>query len=193
MIFYRSRYSADDYPMRPRHTGIDNAQTGGGAFSVPLQFVDLYFTNKGLRIEDDPDYFTYDTENPTNENVRTMLSTATYKDKFSGYTYFTPGSGYSVMKQFYNREPRFYLGITFQNRRWDFDNSRTYYTVMSFNGNSGIRTTILSSEPSDASLSAKERLRRVSTMPSSYVSVRFTSTMPRHAASLEIWAQPSTT
>lgn len=137
MIFYRSRYSADDYPMRPRHTGIDNAQTGGGAFSVPLQFVDLYFTNKGLRIEDDPDYFTYDTENPTKENVRTMLSTTAYKDKFSGYTYFTPGSGYSVMKQFYNREPRFYLGITFQNRRWDFDNSRTYYTVMSFNGNSG--------------------------------------------------------
>lgn len=137
MIVYRSTYDGDVYPMTPRHTGIDNAQTGGGAYSIPLQFIDLFFTDKGLRIEDDPDYFTYDTDNPLSVPTRQMFSTTPYKDKFSGYTYFTPGSGYSVMKQFYNREPRFYLDVTFQNRRWDFDNSRTYYTVMSFNGNSG--------------------------------------------------------
>ncbi len=137
MIVYRSTYDGDVYPMTPRHTGINNAQTGGGAYSVPLQFVDMFFTDKGLRIEDDPDYYTYDTDNPVSVPESDMLSDKPYNDKFSGYNYFTPGDGYPVMKQFYNREPRFYLALTFQNRRWDFDNSRTYYTVLSFNGNSG--------------------------------------------------------
>lgn len=147
MIVYRSRYDSDSYPYTPRHTGIDNAQRGGGAYTVPLQFVDMYFTNKGLRIEDDPDYFKYDAENMTYTNnageqlpitsANNICGRGAYKDKFSGYTYFTMGSGRPVMKQFYNREPRFYLAITFQNRQWDFDNSRTYYTDMSFNGNSG--------------------------------------------------------
>ena len=39
------------------------------------------------------------------------------------------------MKQFYNREPRFYLAITFQNRLWDFQGNAA--VQMQFNGNSG--------------------------------------------------------
>lgn len=137
MIVYRSRYDGDVYPMTPRHTGIDNAQRGAGGYSVPLQFVDMFFTSKGLRIEDDPDYYTYDNNEIASLNARAYAKTTVYNDKFSGYEYFKPGSGKPVMKQFYDREPRFYLAITFQNRRWDFDNSRTYYTQMQFNGNSG--------------------------------------------------------
>ena len=41
------------------------------------------------------------------------------------------------MNQYYDREPRFYVAFTFQNRRWDFDQSREYYTDFSLNGNSG--------------------------------------------------------
>lgn len=125
------------YEMRPKHSGIPNAQSGAGALSVPLQTVDLFFTKNGLRIDDDSTYFTYDTENPTSMSKRLMLSTLAYTDQFSGYTYFTPSSAYRVMKQFYDREPRFYVAFTFQNRRWDFDASKTYYTDMSQNGNSG--------------------------------------------------------
>lgn len=137
-IFFRTR--PDNriyYEMCPKHSGITDAQVGGGALSVPLQTVDMFFTKNGISIEKDTTYFTYDTDNPTTANIRKMLNTATYKDKYSGYTYFTPASNYRVMQQFYDREPRFYVAFTFQNRRWDFDGSKTYYTDMSQNGNSG--------------------------------------------------------
>lgn len=138
MIFYRTGPAFRIYYEQcPKHSGVTNAQSGGGALTVPLQFMDMFFTKSGLRIEDDPKYYTYDTTNPTKENVRNMTSASSYKDQFSGYTYFTPGSSNRVMKQFYDREPRFYIAFTFQNRRWDFDQSKTYYTDMSLNGNSG--------------------------------------------------------
>ena len=137
MIFYHTNSDMEDYCLVPRHDGIDNAERGAGAYSIPLQFIDLYFTDKGLRIDDDPDYYNYDTDNPTQYNARQLVKTTEYKDKFSGYSYFKPGSGKPVMKQFYNREPRFYLGVTFQNRNWGYDTKKTYYTDMSFGGNSG--------------------------------------------------------
>lgn len=136
MIFYRSGGDWNIlYTMTPKHSGITDANSGAGALAAPLQMVDLYFTNNGLRIEDDPKYFTYDTEAPG--IARTMTSVTEYKDKFSGYSYFKPSSDYRIMNQFYNREPRFYIAFTFQGRKWDFDNSKTYYTDFSLNGNSG--------------------------------------------------------
>lgn len=43
----------------PKHSGITNAQSGGGALAAPLQMIDLFFTENGLSIEKDPEYFTY--------------------------------------------------------------------------------------------------------------------------------------
>lgn len=162
MIFLRTNADNDSYIIKPRHTGISgNVDRGAGAYSIPLQFIDLFFMSNGKRIDDvqqqpisqvttfkadDPVYPVYDTENLTSKdkngndvamNARNSLSTTKYVDRFSSYNYFTPGSGKGIMKQFYCREPRFYLAVTFQNRRWDFDQANTYYTDMSFNGNSG--------------------------------------------------------
>ena len=162
MIFLRTNASNDSYIIKPRHTGISgNVDRGAGAYSIPLQFIDLFFMSNGKRIDDveqkpisqvttfkadDPVYPVYDTENLTSKdkdgndvamNARNSLSTTKYVDRFSSYNYFTPGSGKGIMKQFYCREPRFYLAVTFQNRRWDYDQANTYYTDMSFNGNSG--------------------------------------------------------
>ena len=162
MIFLRTNANNDSYIIKPRHTGISgNVDRGAGAYSIPLQFIDLFFMSNGKRIDDveqkpisqvttfkadDPVYPVYDTENLTSKdkngndvamNARNSLSTTKYVDRFSSYNYFTPGSGKGIMKQFYCREPRFYLAVTFQNRRWDFDQANTYYTDMSFNGNSG--------------------------------------------------------
>ena len=162
MIFLRTNASNDSYILKPRHTGISgNADRGAGAYSIPLQFIDLFFMSNGKRIDDveqkpisqvttfkadDPVYPVYDTQNLTSKdkngndiamNARNSLSTTKYVDRFSSYNYFTPGSGKGIMKQFYCREPRFYLAVTFQNRRWDYDQANTYYTDMSFNGNSG--------------------------------------------------------
>ena len=162
MIFLRTNANNDSYIIKPRHTGISgNVDRGAGAYSIPLQFIDLFFMSNGKRIDDveqkpisqvitfkadDPVYPVYDTQNLTSKdkdgndiamNARNSLSTTKYVDRFSSYNYFTPGSGKGIMKQFYCREPRFYLAVTFQNRRWDYDQANTYYTDMSFNGNSG--------------------------------------------------------
>lgn len=162
MIFLRTNADNDSYIIKPRHTGISgNVDRGAGAYSIPLQFIDLFFMSNGKRIDDveqkpisqvttfkadDPVYPVYDTQNLASKdkdgndiamNARNSLSTAKYVDRFSSYNYFTPGSGKGIMKQFYCREPRFYLAVTFQNRRWDYDQANTYYTDMSFNGNSG--------------------------------------------------------
>lgn len=138
MIFYSTRNDWNIYYcMTPKHSGIKDAQSGGGALSVPLQMVDLYFTNKGLRIEDDPTYYTYTNDEEDKFTSRQMTSVEAYRDKFSNYLYFTPAGDRRIMKQFYNREPRFYIAFTFQNRQWTFDASKTYYTDFSLNGNSG--------------------------------------------------------
>lgn len=139
LIYGRTSSSNETYCMVPRFQGLgSNYDKGGGTFSVPLEFIDLYFTNKGLDINKDPNYFTYDTSDPKYYPVRNPLSITQSKsciDSLTSYQYFSPGSGHSVLKQFYGREPRFYLAVTFQNRPWDFDKSTP--VEMNYNGNSG--------------------------------------------------------
>ena len=149
LIYGRTNSGNETYCMVPRFQGLgSNYDKGGGAFSVPLEFIDLYFTNKGLDINKDPDYFTYDTSDPKyypvrnplsiTQSVRNPLSITQSKsciDSLTSYQYFSPGSGHSILKQFYGREPRFYLAVTFQNRPWDFDKSTP--VEMNYNGNSG--------------------------------------------------------
>ena len=66
-----------------------------------------------------------------------MTSQTVHQNPFSKVVYFRPDSKHKIMKQFYNREPRFYAAFTFQNRRWDLDDKLVYYTDFSLNGNSG--------------------------------------------------------
>lgn len=147
LIYGRPKSSNETYAMVPRFGSLGSSyDKGGGAYTVPLEFVDLYFTNKGVSIDDDPDYFTYDTSNPPTaaRGDKAITNTKAYKDPISGYQYFSMASSggavtysapTSIMKQFYNREARFYLAITFQNRLWDFQGNAA--VQMQFNGNSG--------------------------------------------------------
>lgn len=147
LIYGRHNAKNETYSMVPRFSGLPSSyDKGGGALSIPLEFIDLYFTNKGLRIDYDSDYFTYDTDNPPTaiRGTAAIVQTSAYRDPISGYEYFAPVSSggavsytgpTSIMKQFYNREPRFYLAVTFQNRPWDFKGGAA--VQMQFNGNSG--------------------------------------------------------
>lgn len=139
MIFYRGNCEWNIYyTMKPKHNGIQNAATGAGALTVPLQMVDLYFTENGLSVETDPDYFTYTEEDLTAPGAAAKMTSQTaHSNPFSKVVYFRPDSKHKIMKQFYNREPRFYAAFTFQNRRWDLDDKQVYYTDFSLNGNSG--------------------------------------------------------
>lgn len=147
LIYGRTNASKETYAMVPRFSGLPSGyDKGAGALTIPLEFVDLYFTNKGLRIEDDPDYFTYDVNDPPTavRGDKAIIQTTAYRDPLSGYEYFAPASSggsvsyagpTSIMKQFYNREARFYLAVTFQNRPWNFQGGAA--VQMQFNGNSG--------------------------------------------------------
>ena len=76
LIYGRTNSGNETYCMVPRFQGLgSNYDKGGGAFSVPLEFIDLYFTNKGLDINKDPDYFTYDTRVLTSTKTRTTSPT----------------------------------------------------------------------------------------------------------------------
>lgn len=147
LIYGRTNASKEVYAMKPRFSGLPSSyDKGAGALTIPLEFVDLYFTNKGLSIDKDPDYFTYDTDNPPTDvrGAKAIIQTTAYRDPISGYEYFKPASSggavsytgpTSIMKQFYNREARFYLAVTFQNRPWNFQGGAA--VQMQFNGNSG--------------------------------------------------------
>lgn len=147
MIYGRPNSSNETYSMVPRFSGLGSSyDKGGGAYTIPLEFIDLYFTNNGLSIEKDSDYFTYDTSDPptTVRGSKAIVQTKSYSDPISGYQYFSQASSggdvsytgpTSIMKQFYNREARFYLAVTFQNRLWDFQGNAA--VQMQFNGNSG--------------------------------------------------------
>lgn len=147
LIYGRTNASKETYAMVPRFSDLPTSyDKGAGALTIPLEFVDLYFTNKGLRIEDDPDYFRYDVNDPPTavRGENAIIQTTPYRDPISGYEYFAPVSSggsikytgpTSIMKQFYNREARFYLAVTFQNRPWNFQGGAA--VQMQFNGNSG--------------------------------------------------------
>ena len=139
MIFFRTGGEWNIYyTMTPKHSGITNAQSGGGALAAPLQMIDLFFTENGLSIEKDPEYFTYTDDDLTAAGAAAKMTSQTvHQNPFSKVVYFRPDSKHKIMKQFYNREPRFYAAFTFQNRRWDLDDKLVYYTDFSLNGNSG--------------------------------------------------------
>ena len=147
LIYGRTNAGRETYSMVPRFAGLpSNYDKGAGALTIPLEFVDLYFTNKGMKIEDDPGYFKYDTDNPptATRGSAAIIQSSSYKDPISGYEYFkSVASGgtvnytgpTSIMKQFYDREARFYLAVSFQNRPWDFQGGAAIQ--MQYNGNSG--------------------------------------------------------
>jgi starch-binding outer membrane protein, SusD/RagB family len=106
------------YDRTPFHAGLPAEQHGAGANGATQAMVDAYFTANGRLIS----------------------------DPASGYT----GSGFSSFKapfdpaarstfnQWVNREPRFYVGITYNNSYWLYQNGSTpIITNMEKKGNSG--------------------------------------------------------
>jgi hypothetical protein len=124
------------YEITPYHGHVDNGEVKGGlGFGTTQEMVDMFFTDKGLRIVDDPDYTEYtgvppaslygaaaDYNNPQDQNV----------------TFFKANSN-QTLKQWANREARFYVNITFNGSTWvnDATNFGKITTELTVNGNSG--------------------------------------------------------
>jgi len=125
MIFYRisANDAAFQYELTPFHSGApNNDYKGSGGKSVTQEMVDLYFTNNGLRIEDDAAY------------KSTGMSTRPYNDKFVTSRVFAPSNTYNP---WIGREPRFYADVTFNNSIWLKTDPQKIITTTYFSGNSG--------------------------------------------------------
>ena len=111
------------YETTPYHKGYDDngALRGGLGFGVPQEMVDLYFMKDGRRIVDDTNYKEYEGV-PSNEYLGWSSD---YTDEVvPSRTYFKSNSN-QTLKQWANREPRFYTNITFHGSTWWRNNHRT--------------------------------------------------------------------
>lgn len=105
------------FERTPLHIGNINESTGGGALGATQQMVDAFFMNNGLPITDPASGY-----------------------QLSGYSNFTaPGdvAARSTYNQWVNREPRFYVNITYDGSRWLNTNGGQIITGTQASGNSG--------------------------------------------------------
>lgn len=107
------------YDRTPKHVGFPSGQQGGGALGVTQTMVDAYFMANGYSIND-------------NGSGYQASGFSSFKAPFDVATRNT-------YNQWINREPRFYVGVTYNNSYWLYqDNSSSpIITNMEFNGNSG--------------------------------------------------------
>ena len=144
IIFYRKdgSHSMFYYDRTPYHNGANGDYKGGTGLNPTQEIVDLYFMADGTRIDDSEDYQEYnygpgsDKEYPGDEaiNDEYLLYKKVYREPLLKKTTFIDGKQ-EVHGMYYNREPRFYTDITFNQQKWL--SSTTIYTNMAYDGNSG--------------------------------------------------------
>ncbi|ADF53486.1 ragB/SusD family protein [Zunongwangia profunda SM-A87] len=107
------------YDVTPLHSGISNSEVkGAGGLSATQEMVDAYFMSNGRSIDD-----------PNSGFMETGFS------DFRAPYDFTQRSTYN---QWVNREPRFYVGITYNNSLWlNTTSVGNIITETWYNGNSG--------------------------------------------------------
>ncbi len=107
------------YDRTPKHVGFIGEVQGGGANGVTQTMVDAYFMANGKPISD-----------PTSGYVEAGFSDfKAPSDSFTRSTY----------NQWVGREPRFYVGVTYNRSFWisQRNSAVPVITIMEYNGNSG--------------------------------------------------------
>ncbi|MFI2742835.1 RagB/SusD family nutrient uptake outer membrane protein [Zhouia sp. PK063] len=110
------------YDCTPYHSGYDNAVKGAGGLGVTQDFVDAFFTANGRSITDPESGYT------DNEDDGFVNFQAPFDDQQRS-TYW----------QWANREPRFYVNVTYNNSLWLNRTSASgdVVTTTWYRGNSG--------------------------------------------------------
>jgi hypothetical protein len=137
-----------NYAITPKHSGIDYIPKGGLGFAVTQQFVDMFFTKDGYRIEDP--------ESGYEEYGLGVVPDASYYGSDEDYDDpITPSRNYfkantdKTLKQWADREARFYVNVTYNGSTWLNTSTlaKEVTTELNFNGNSGKKT-----QPQDSPL-----------------------------------------
>jgi hypothetical protein len=118
IIYARPGSSVDDYVMIPYNQGAPNGDyRGGGGLAATQEMVDAFFMANGYPISDHNSGY-----------------------KKTGFTKFQSPYDYQKRKtfnQWVNREPRFYVDITYNNSLWLQTDPSYFVTTTWYNGNSG--------------------------------------------------------
>jgi hypothetical protein len=111
------------YDRTPKHVGFPSDQQGGGAFGVTQTMVDAYFMANGRPITD-----------PQSGYVNAGFSPyASVSDEILGF------GPHNTFNQWVNREPRFYVGVTYDSAYWLYQDVGypSIQTAFQYAGNSG--------------------------------------------------------
>lgn len=133
-----SDHTNHSYEITPYHGQVDDSSIKGGlGFGTTQEMVDLFFTNKGLRIVDDPDYQKNEYTGVPSSSLYGWAED--YNDPQNQNINFFKSNTNMTLKQWANREPRFYVNITFNGSTWvdDATNYGKITTDLTLNGNSG--------------------------------------------------------
>ena len=139
-IFIREVWHGElNYAVTPYHNGYRNGYgiDGGLGLGTSQEMVDLFFTDKGLRIDDDPDYKDYGLN--TTPSAKYYGWDEDYNDPVVPTRNYFKQNTNLTLKQWANREPRFYVCVTYNGSTWL--NTETtageVTTELYYNGNSG--------------------------------------------------------
>lgn len=139
-IFIREVWHGElNYAVTPYHNGYRNGYgiDGGLGLGTSQEMVDLFFTDKGLRIDDDPDYEDYGLN--TTPSAEYYGWDEDYNDPVVPTRNYFKQNTNLTLKQWANREPRFYVCVTYNGSTWL--NTETtageVTTELYYNGNSG--------------------------------------------------------
>ena len=115
LIMARLRDESDyTYWTCPKFSGFqDTDVSGGGGFYTTQETVDMFFTANGLPVDQDPTYDTFE-DVPTAANFTTERKV----DNLDPSLVYYDGNTSKVLKQWTNREPRFYVNVTFSGSIW---------------------------------------------------------------------------
>jgi starch-binding outer membrane protein, SusD/RagB family len=117
------------YDRTPKHVGDPSDQQGGGAFGASQSMVDAYFMANGRTIDD-----------PASGYVSSGFSLFhSVADQYLNNQYGLGIQAHNTYNQWVNREPRFYVGITYDSSYWLYQDNGYSPIVTSFeySGNSG--------------------------------------------------------
>jgi len=115
LIFVKLNNAYDyTYWTTPKFSdNVDTDVRGGGGFYTSQETVDMFFTKDGLTIYDDPSYTNFEGV-PGSEHFTDEI----YADPYNADRQLFNGQRSKVLKQWKDREPRFYVNITYNGSTW---------------------------------------------------------------------------
>ncbi|NII24817.1 RagB/SusD family nutrient uptake outer membrane protein [Pseudoflavitalea sp. X16] len=115
------------YDRTPYHAGFANEAKGGGGFGVTQNMVNAYFMANG--------------ESPFNEDGTINPNSGYIATGFSSFKSPYDVQARQTYNMWVNREPRFYVGVTYDNSLWLNTNTGNIITTVQYSGNSGVKNT----------------------------------------------------